>query len=98
MSYQSAHIPEAKSELVVRSDHSVQSNPHTVSEVRRILLLHLVENCPQGCASEPAPEALPVVSAPSDARTRVAASAPVRQHRAATLSRALSPDHDGVKP
>jgi hypothetical protein len=49
VSYQSAHIPEAKSELVVRSGHSVQSNPHTVAEVRRILLLHLAEACPQGC-------------------------------------------------
>jgi pimeloyl-ACP methyl ester carboxylesterase len=49
VTYQSAHIPEAKSELVVRSSHSVQSNPHTVAEVRRILLLHLAEACPQGC-------------------------------------------------
>jgi pimeloyl-ACP methyl ester carboxylesterase len=49
VSYQSAHIPEAKSELVVRSGHSVQSNPHTVAEVRRILLQHLAEACPQGC-------------------------------------------------
>jgi|SRR5271155_1099854 len=49
VSYQSAHIPETKSELVVRSGHSVQSNPHTVAEVRRILLLHLAEACPQGC-------------------------------------------------
>jgi hypothetical protein len=49
VSYQSAHIPEAKSELVVRSGHSVQSNPHTVAEVRRILLLHLAAACPQGC-------------------------------------------------
>jgi pimeloyl-ACP methyl ester carboxylesterase len=50
VTYQSAHIPEAKSELVVRSSHSVQANPHTVSEVRRILLLHLAEACPKGCA------------------------------------------------
>ena len=49
VTYQSAHIPEAKSELVVRSGHSVQGNPHTVAEVRRILLLHLAETCPQGC-------------------------------------------------
>jgi len=41
VSYQSAHIPEAESELVVRSGHSVQDDPHTVAEVRRILLLHL---------------------------------------------------------
>jgi hypothetical protein len=49
VSYQSAHIPEAKSELVVRSGHSMQANPYTVREVRRILLLHLAENCPRGC-------------------------------------------------
>jgi len=49
VTYQSAHIPEAKSELVVRSGHSVQGDPHTVAEVRRILLLHLAEACPQGC-------------------------------------------------
>jgi hypothetical protein len=49
VSYKSAHIPEAKSELVVRSGHSVQSN-NTVAEVRRILLLHLAEACPKGCA------------------------------------------------
>jgi hypothetical protein len=48
--YQSAHIPEVKSELVVRSGHSMQDNPHTVAEIRRILLLHLAESCPQGCA------------------------------------------------
>src|SRR5262249_51753144 len=47
---QSAHIDEAVSELVVRSDHSVQANQHTVSEVRRILRLHLAEACPRGCA------------------------------------------------
>ena len=49
VSYQSAHIPEAASELVVRSGHSVQSNPRTVNEVRRILLLHLAQACPRGC-------------------------------------------------
>ena len=49
VSYRSAHIPEAASELVVRSDHSVQSNPYTVAEVRRILLLHLAQACPNGC-------------------------------------------------
>lgn len=51
VSYQSAHIPEAASELVVRSGHSVQSDPRTVNEVRRILLLHLAQACPEGCKS-----------------------------------------------
>ena len=49
VSYQSAHIPEAVSELVVRSGHSVQSNPQTAREVRRILLLHLAKTCPVSC-------------------------------------------------
>jgi hypothetical protein len=48
--YSSAHIDEAESELVVRSGHSVQSNPKTVAEVRRILLLQWQLACPQGCS------------------------------------------------
>jgi triacylglycerol esterase/lipase EstA (alpha/beta hydrolase family) len=39
--YDSAHIDGVESELVVRSPHSCQSNPHTIEEVRRILLEHL---------------------------------------------------------
>jgi hypothetical protein len=39
--YTSAHIDEAVSELVVRSPHSCQGNPHTMEEVRRILRLHV---------------------------------------------------------
>jgi pimeloyl-ACP methyl ester carboxylesterase len=38
--YVSAHRTDVDSELVVRSPHSCQSNPATVAEVRRILLLH----------------------------------------------------------
>ncbi len=38
--YMSAHIDEAESELIVRSGHSTQSNPHTIEEMRRILTLH----------------------------------------------------------
>ena len=48
VTYQSAHIPEAVSEVVISAGHSVQDNPETVSEVRRILLLHLAETCPGG--------------------------------------------------
>jgi pimeloyl-ACP methyl ester carboxylesterase len=44
--YKSAHIEGVESELVVRSPHSVQSNPYAIEEVRRILLLHLSES---GC-------------------------------------------------
>jgi pimeloyl-ACP methyl ester carboxylesterase len=43
--YSSAHLEDATSELVVRSGHSNQSNPQTIAEVRRILLLHLKESC-----------------------------------------------------
>jgi len=49
VSYQSAHIAEAESELVVPSGHSVQSDPRTVNEVRRIPWLHLAQACPRGC-------------------------------------------------
>jgi pimeloyl-ACP methyl ester carboxylesterase len=45
--YQSAHIDGVESEVIVQSDHSAQANPHTVAEVRRILLEHL--------AAEPRP-------------------------------------------
>jgi pimeloyl-ACP methyl ester carboxylesterase len=49
--YSSAHIDEAESELVVRSGHSVQSNPRAAAEVRRILLLQWQLACAQGCSS-----------------------------------------------
>ena len=41
VTYDSAHIEGVASELVVRSEHSVQGNPATIREVRRILLEHL---------------------------------------------------------
>jgi hypothetical protein len=39
--------------LVVRSGHSLQQHPHTIEEVRRILLLHAAEACREGivCAA-----------------------------------------------
>jgi hypothetical protein len=40
VAYQSAHIDEAVSELVVRWNHSVQGQPAAIEEVRRILLEH----------------------------------------------------------
>jgi pimeloyl-ACP methyl ester carboxylesterase len=55
--YESAHIDGVESELVVRSGHSVQGNPQTVLEVRRILLLHADEACREkgiGCPEPPA--------------------------------------------
>ncbi len=39
--YESAHLEDAKSELIVHSGHSVQEQPLTVREVRRILLSHI---------------------------------------------------------
>jgi hypothetical protein len=38
VAYPSAHIDEAVSETVVRSGHSVQSQPKAIEEVRSILL------------------------------------------------------------
>jgi len=38
--YSAAHIEPVESEMVVRSSHSTQGNPHTIEEVRRILRLH----------------------------------------------------------
>jgi len=38
--YWSAHVDGAESEMVVRSSHSVQGNPHAIEEIRRILLEH----------------------------------------------------------
>ena len=42
--YQSAHLPGTESERVVRDSHSCQSNPHTIEEVRRILLEHVTQD------------------------------------------------------
>ena len=52
--YISAHINEAASELVIRSGHSVQSNPKAVAEVRRILLLQWQSACRLGCSTDDA--------------------------------------------
>ncbi len=46
--YTSAHIDGVDSELVVRSGHSLQQHPHTIEEVRGILLLHVAEACAAG--------------------------------------------------
>ena len=37
VSYKSAHLDSALSELVVRSSHSVEDKPEAIEEVRRIL-------------------------------------------------------------
>jgi len=41
--YSSAHIDGVESEFVVTSGHSCQDNPHTINEVRRILLEHIAQ-------------------------------------------------------
>jgi pimeloyl-ACP methyl ester carboxylesterase len=41
VAYESAHIEGVASEKVVRSDHSTQSHPETIEEVRRILREHV---------------------------------------------------------
>lgn len=41
--YWSAHIEPVASEKVVKSPHAVQSNPHAIEEIRRILLEHAGE-------------------------------------------------------
>jgi hypothetical protein len=70
VAYQSAHIDEAKSEIVVRSGHSVQSNPHTVAEVQRILLEHLAKACPNGCQPVAAPASQPVATTTPNRQAR----------------------------
>jgi hypothetical protein len=52
--YESAHIDGVESELVVRSAHSCQDNPHAIGEVRRILLEHLELEPPAPAAITPA--------------------------------------------
>jgi hypothetical protein len=41
VAYRSAHLDGVASEKIVRSSHSMQSNPDTILEVRRILREHL---------------------------------------------------------
>jgi pimeloyl-ACP methyl ester carboxylesterase len=43
--YSSSHVDGVDSEYIVRSTHSTQSNPYTIEEVRRILLLHAADVC-----------------------------------------------------
>jgi hypothetical protein len=54
--YSSSHLEGVDSEYIVRSTHSTQSNPYTIEEVRRILLLHAAEVCGRiSCGQPPAP-------------------------------------------
>jgi pimeloyl-ACP methyl ester carboxylesterase len=51
VTYESAHLDDVESELVVESAHSSQSNPLVVREVRRILIEHLGEAIELGIVS-----------------------------------------------
>jgi pimeloyl-ACP methyl ester carboxylesterase len=53
--YSSSHLDGVDSEYIVRSGHSVQSNPYAIEEVRRILLVHAADVCARiACDSPPA--------------------------------------------
>lgn len=66
VSYESAHLDDAESELTVNADHSsVHRHPLSVLEVRRILLDHLAEA--QGDAGETLPTPAATLSVPSPA-------------------------------
>jgi hypothetical protein len=72
-----------ESELVIEhSGHSTQGNPMTVREVRRILLLHLAEACPQGCT--PITDRPPVATGPTGKVQRAAKDAPRQQSNVPT--------------
>ncbi len=79
VSYKSAHIDGVASELVVRSGHSAQGDPHTVAEVRRILLLHLAQACPEGCVPADAADRPPVAAGPIGEVRPAAANTPRRR-------------------
>ena len=79
---QSAHIPEAVAELVVRAGHAVQTEPQTVREVRRIVLLHLAAACTERCVPVHARDRQPLAWRASGAAAppspRVASARPGR--------------------
>jgi hypothetical protein len=43
--YKSSHLDGLASAYIVHSGHATQSNPYTIAEVRRILLLHAADAC-----------------------------------------------------
>jgi pimeloyl-ACP methyl ester carboxylesterase len=53
--YSSSHLDGVDSEYIVRSTHSTQSNPYTIEEVRRILLLHAADACTRIACGRPLP-------------------------------------------
>ena len=59
--YHSAHLAGVDSEFVVRAEHSCQSRPEVIEEIRRILNVHLEETGLGSATMRPAP-ALPLPS------------------------------------
>jgi len=54
--YSSSHLEGVDSEYIDRSTHSTQSNPYTIEEMRRILLLHAADVCSRiACGQQPGP-------------------------------------------
>ena len=45
--YWSSHLPEAETEQIVPSNHGITTNPQAISEVKRILKLHLRSRSPE---------------------------------------------------
>jgi pimeloyl-ACP methyl ester carboxylesterase len=85
--YRSAHLDGAASELVVRSPHSCQSNPHTIQEVRRILHLHADTVAAAGIQCglvSPQPEGITAPATPP-VRRAPARGTPVTKQRAAPM-------------
>ena len=63
--YSSSHLDGVDSEYIVRSTHSTQSNPYTIEEVRRILLLHAADVCSRmPCGQPSAPSGTGVQALP----------------------------------
>jgi pimeloyl-ACP methyl ester carboxylesterase len=94
VSYKSAHIDGVASELVVRSGHSVQGDPHTVAEVRRILLLHLAQACLEGCVPADAADRPPVAAGPIGEAQPAAANTPRRRRDTLPASYVGAPRSD----
>ncbi len=65
--YKSSHLAGVDSEYIVRSGHSTQSNPYTIEEVRRILLLHAAGACAR----------IPCLSAPEQPHSPIASHSPL---------------------
>ena len=59
--YKSAHIDGVESEFIVRSEHSCQSHPYAIEEVRRILFKHIGINDAWQAPAEKAPVPIAVM-------------------------------------